>query len=809
MEACFDKVDIDGLGQHVKKWSKCDPNRGNMYIDAGFASNLSSRRKKGEDCGVAKPAELAPHSSGKQIFDDAMVALSKFSLLICPNSMKNKLFQEDKRRTSEFAGKHVEGNLLEVMRVALTNEKFLVGCHADKHNDVLDWNEGVVNYSTWIVIDGEWWRLSLIGYSRKSISDYYRRLTLYGPLVDKISHFVDSLPSERVNIYPSLLDFTNVPGGVKRMKPHVNKCVFYSSFVECCHLLQARLDLTKWHLFGMMVNVTSSETPDYMWQVTQEILASGPLQEKAKALGPIDFGVFLYHKSFDKKDDVAAGKLPVAGQRHQPHNNIRQSSHKIEASIRNLIKLHHGLNLLDSRLHSDIHYYCRAIALLEQSWEKTGVYGAGALTAQHIFGVGVLLGIYPAEMLQHALLAEGGNAYKYLNKHEHLKDHIKDTYQLLANGACYLGLSWFEMENVLCKWTQFEGGTDKTAVDSLYLGQFIYYMDKRNRLVKVTSEGESLVLPCTTRCRQSETLDSTVGAPTPGLNYSFWQQRLYDKRKVFPMKSQTKLYLKNFIAEIPDGRPEVDHAATEAATIGRKRNAAPTKQREGVKAHAQVAKPATRKRKSASSKVGAKRQRASVVVTGSVIVPGIPRQHRLVMEKSRQPFDMGLLAREALSIPSEAKLSELMVTNRKPFKGAGNVRKMNYVSVDIRIGPPLSIWSPPANATSLLGGLLGSFVDEDTRWFLNKRDATRYTLICAALVGNKDFTSNVLVPRYFATDTGEDLVVLYDPVRNRHGARNGEKVLFAAITRLGTRRASFHLVDELGKTYCPEGGFPI
>jgi hypothetical protein len=187
------------------------------------------------------------------------------------------------------------------------------------------------------------------------------------------------------------------------------------------------------------------------------------------------------------------------------------------------------------------------------------------------------LGIYPAEMLQHALLAEGGNAYKYLNKHENLKDHIKDTYQLLANGACYLGLSWFEMENVLCKWTQFEGGTDKTAVDSLYLGQFIYYMDKRNRLVKVTSEAESLVLPCTTRCRQSETLDSTVGAPTPGLNYSFWQQRLYDKRKVFPMKSQTKLYLKDFIAEIPDGQPEVDHAARQAATIGRKRNSAPAK----------------------------------------------------------------------------------------------------------------------------------------------------------------------------------------------------------------------------------------
>ena len=137
----------------------------------------------------------------------------------------------------EFADKHVEGNLLEVMRVALTNEKYLVGCHADKYNDVLDWNEGVVNFSTWIVIDGEWWRLSLIGYSRKSISDYYRRLDLYGPLVDRISLFMDALPSDRVEIEPSLLDFRNTTGHVKRLKPHANKCVFYSSSVECCHLL--------------------------------------------------------------------------------------------------------------------------------------------------------------------------------------------------------------------------------------------------------------------------------------------------------------------------------------------------------------------------------------------------------------------------------------------------------------------------------------------------------------------------------------------------------------------------------------------
>jgi hypothetical protein len=787
MKECFETVDFASLGAYVKTHSKCDSSRGNLYIDSGWASNLSSRRVKGEDYGVSKPAEITVDPPGKEIFADAMVSLSKFALLICPHSMKEKLYQADKRRQLEFADKHVEGNLLEVMRVALTNEKYLVGCHADKYNDVLDWNEGVVNFSTWIVIDGEWWRLSLIGYSRKSISDYYRRLDLYGPLVDRISLFMDALPSDRVEIEPSLLDFRNTTGHVKRLKPHANKCVFYSSYVECCHLLQAKLNLTKWHLFGLLVNVTSSETPDYMWLVTQEILASDKLQQEAMQLGPVELGVYFYEKIFDKKEAVSAAKLPVAGQRHQPHNNVRQPGHKIEASILNLIKLHHGLNLLDSRLCSDIHYFCRAIAYLEQGWEKKGVYGAGALTAQHIFGVGVLLGLYPREMLQHALVAEGGNAYKYLAKKEGLQDHIRDTYQLLANGSCYLGISWFVMENVVCKWTQFEGGTDKTAVDSVYSGQSIYYMDDDNRLVQVTMEGISRgVLPCTCRCRQSSTLDSTIGVPSPSLDHSFWTHRLFGKQKTFPLKSATREYLRDFLLG--------DAVAPQVGT---------------------AAKSTKRDREPVQSKLVMNKKRRSAVVTGSVVVPGVPNQHRLVMEQSRHPFDMGVLAREALSIPSQTKLKTIMVTKRKHRRNADN-QTVCYLSVSIQIGNGLPPWCPPSHVTVLLAGSSGTFVDEeDTRWFLNKKDATRYTLLCAALVGNKNYTSNVLVPRYLATAIGEDTaigeetVVLYDPMGNKHGARRGLKVLFGAITCVGTRLAYFHLVDDCGKTYSPDGGLEI
>jgi hypothetical protein len=202
------------------------------------------------------------------------------------------------------------------------------------------------------------------------------------------------------------------------------------------------------------------------------------------------------------------------------------------------------------------------------------------------------------------------------------------------------------------------------------------------------------------------------------------------------------------------------------------------------------------------------KKRRSAVITGSVIVPGVPNPHRLVMQQCRHSFDMGSLAKEAMSIPPQTKLATILVTTRK-YLHSMEKRSVCYLSVSIRIGDRLKPWCPPPDVTILSGGIVGSFVEKDTRWFLNKTDATRYTLLCAALVGNKTYTLNVLVPRYLATAIGEDTVVLFDPLRNRHGARRGEKVLFGAITCVGSKLAIFHLVDDRGKTYSPDGGLQI
>jgi hypothetical protein len=106
----------------------------------------------------------------------------------------------------------VDGNRIEALRVALSNKNCLVKIHVDNNNDVSENFQGVINYSCWILLsDGEWHRLSLIGYSRKSAAGCIRRRDLYMPLVERIVSFYYELPAERKFITPALLDFTAHP----------------------------------------------------------------------------------------------------------------------------------------------------------------------------------------------------------------------------------------------------------------------------------------------------------------------------------------------------------------------------------------------------------------------------------------------------------------------------------------------------------------------------------------------------------------------------------------------------------------------
>jgi hypothetical protein len=75
-----------------------------------------------------------------------MVAMSKMVDLVCPASIRGKVYQDDAERESQFPAEIVLGNILEVLRVSLTNKQHLLGCHEDNKNDNHQLYRGVINY---------------------------------------------------------------------------------------------------------------------------------------------------------------------------------------------------------------------------------------------------------------------------------------------------------------------------------------------------------------------------------------------------------------------------------------------------------------------------------------------------------------------------------------------------------------------------------------------------------------------------------------------------------------------------------------
>ena len=553
-----------------------DKGRGNIYIDVGYSSDINSKRSQ-EHGGVATPQGL--RQTTDQNFQVAMLGMTDMADLACQPEVRGKVFR-DEERNRLFSGSRLPRNLIETLRVALTNAKYIVGCHADDKNDVIPYFQGVVNYSKWLYIDGEWWRLSLIGYSRKSISGFLKRRARYMPLVERVVHYYNEMPTERKFITSELLDFSSVAPDVtaKRMKPHANKCVFYSAYVTSLSAVASHLRLSKWHVLALLANTVVSETPEFFVHVARIISESrGEELLNYRSLGPIDLSVLYYNLIFDEKERRTKNKIGVPGQRHQPHYNKRQHQSVVEVSVKNLFRLHNAFELTDERLEADPHYYGKAVSFMQDSHKKTGVFGAGALTAQHLIHIGVLCGLFPSGLMDHAEVGESTNSYTYLRRWEGMSDHMEDTRQLLACLSVRLALPPLVVENIICKFGQDQkmqpptpkwlverhfipDGTEpekpkvwkrksSSYVDSVYRDQgSLHYIDEARRHVKVTKDGNVFEEPLARRCHPLHP-DFQPQITVDPVTYAYWERRV-SGRPVIQMTSGTREHLK----KMKDGR---------------------------------------------------------------------------------------------------------------------------------------------------------------------------------------------------------------------------------------------------------------
>jgi hypothetical protein len=594
MKKIVETLPLLELADAVLASEQKDKARGNRCIDVGFAGDKNTKRSD-EWGGVAVPNPLK--DNGRPIFVKALVAMTEMLDLACQPSLRGKVFV-DPLREKLFAGKLAPGNRIEALRVALSNEDNMVLPHVDSHNDVSENFQGVINYSCWLQQStGKWWRLSIIGYSRKACAGSIRRRDLYMPLVERIVYFYNQLPEERKSITPQLLDFQshdqkNTTDPAKRLKPHSNKCVFYGIYVDCVNKLHVKFGLSTWHLLALLINTVASESPDFFVVTTNYFLSlEGKKAARVGLLSYVDFACLFYDRLFDDKEKrhhSASSKTP--GQRHQPHYNTRQPRSVVVASIHNFIRLYKACALLDSKLASDPHYYARAVATLVERHEDNGVYGAGALTAQHLIHIAVLCGFLPPQLICHAEIGENTCSYSYLARWEGLVEHQEDTRQLLACLGKMLGVSAFIAENIVCKFGQSQQSkgvqpptpkqvpnkpvhlqtvrlkkrkrktSDNAASawanpkpnryrDSIYPGQSLYEFDGKFNLVETTLAGQKVVGTLASRCSVE---------PQPKLpeeTFGFWMAKM--KRGLIPLKEGTRNHLQKLKGAKVDGYDQV------------------------------------------------------------------------------------------------------------------------------------------------------------------------------------------------------------------------------------------------------------
>jgi hypothetical protein len=103
----------------------------------------------------------------------------------------------------QFAQRINKKNILEGLTLAFTSiksdtndkETELFNCHINKANSVISPFNYLIIVGAIRYINGKWFRISIIGYGRKSIDDFYNRLPLFLPVINLITKYYNDLPA--------------------------------------------------------------------------------------------------------------------------------------------------------------------------------------------------------------------------------------------------------------------------------------------------------------------------------------------------------------------------------------------------------------------------------------------------------------------------------------------------------------------------------------------------------------------------------------------------------------------------------------
>jgi hypothetical protein len=370
----------------------------------------------------------------------------------------------DKDRYQQFAEKIVKGNRLEAMTRNISDKTHITKCHMDKEND--DETPGYdFVIGAWRLRrlgEDEVFRDAYIGYPRTSITDYMKRKTIQHDLHQSLQNWIKTmLPEERKckleDLFGRLSSMRHCERqGHHTMAPHMDKCVYFSPFAEVLSRMIVKFSLSLERTLECLLPVIFVNGAVAYRKVLLTWLSCPILPSK-------NLSVLFLEEALSHFPSIAAA-TGTGLARHQASFNYDTDEGVI---IYSLFQLRASVLSVASERTPSRCAFKRLLGNL------MAIPRVGKLTAQHLVGVGALVGLIPSEYLNFAVVCEETKTGSRLGKMG-----VKNAESVLKFLSRASDLSEPIVENLLCEYLRDVFCGRHQWKDVIYIDQEVLYQVK-------------------------------------------------------------------------------------------------------------------------------------------------------------------------------------------------------------------------------------------------------------------------------------------------------------------------------------------
>ncbi len=262
--------------------SSIEKKRQANFEDTGFCSSVCVTREGTLD-GIAEP-RIEPVTTQIAEVVKGYVVLSKFlSKTRFKWSTGRQLYKDPEvpDRQQRFAGRIHRDNVLECMRLSVTDLQSKCACHRDEHNSVNPAFSAVIGMSVVRVVKGKEVRIAINAQARKSIDDCLSRSQLYRPMMTMVLEEYSKMPDSWKVVSKKLL-LGGVGAGMQGFRCVKNLCnmdpmSYYQPFLHYSLLLVNHYGLSFPETVGLMSAIEVVPNTSYFFSLAAEaLLATHP-----------------------------------------------------------------------------------------------------------------------------------------------------------------------------------------------------------------------------------------------------------------------------------------------------------------------------------------------------------------------------------------------------------------------------------------------------------------------------------------------------------------------------------------------------